>query len=120
MFDFQTPMLSAAIQGLSHKVYDSYVLPMYETTYDMQLYEDDKSAILGWGAGRHDQTLYTIFAQAQKLELYPQGWLTLDNGIKMHYHWDKSLIGDHTTIYHSRGDLYQGGFLKNIIFKEKI
>lgn len=55
--------LEAGIQGLSLKVYDEYVLPMYHLSYNIHLFEDDGTAPWGFGGARHDQTLFSIRAR---------------------------------------------------------
>lgn len=57
-----THMLSAGYQGISRKYFESYVLPVYEYTTSIDLFKDDGSAERGFGAGRHDQTLFSIQA----------------------------------------------------------
>ena len=61
--------ISAGTQGLSRLVYDDYVLPMYELSKNLALFEDDGSAKLGFGKGRHDQNLFSILAYHNKYKL---------------------------------------------------
>lgn len=110
-----TYMISGGVQGISRSLWDSYVFPCYLTAKDLSLYEDDKSAQLGWGAARHDQCIFSIFAQVLGLELYPEGAFKLDNGSYVNQHWDKNKITNESTFYVSRGDYnFLGGFKKYI------
>ncbi len=105
-------MIDAGFQGVSRKLYESYVLPVYQLASDLTLFTDDGSARLGFGAARHDQTLFSIFANAEKLTFNSQGWtdLTVDGkACPFHIHWDRQEITDKTTIYRSRADYHFGG-----------
>lgn len=107
-----TVMIDAGFQGISREVYEKYVLPVYKLAGDLSLFADDGSAKLGFGAGRHDQTLFSIFAQAERLKMNCQGWTNLQvdgKAVPFHIHWDRAEISDHTCIYRSRGDCYFGG-----------
>lgn len=55
--------LSAGLQGLSKKVYDDYVLPMYQLACEFHWFEDDGTAPWGFGGCRHDQPLFSILAR---------------------------------------------------------
>ncbi len=56
------------IQGVSRAIYDSYVMPMYEFTKDLKIFEDDGSSMYGFGWARHDQTIYSIFVRLYGFE----------------------------------------------------
>lgn len=106
-------MIDAGLQGFSSSVYQSYILPVYNLTYDLSFFADDGSAKLGFGAGRHDQTLFSVYAYSAKLKMLPQGWmnLTIDGyEIPFHIHWDQDAVEKDTSIYRSR---------KNVGFREK-
>jgi len=62
--------ISAGFQGLSRKVYEDYVLPMYELSKNIQLFEDDCTTPNGFGTGRHDQTLFSIFVKLLGLNVH--------------------------------------------------
>lgn len=55
--------ISAGIQGLSKRLYDSYVMPIYRLSFDIANFEDDGSCPKGFGWARHDQTLFSIQAR---------------------------------------------------------
>ncbi len=61
--------IEAGFQGLSRKVYQNYVYPMYELARDIKNFEDDGSAPSGFGHARHDQTLFNIYARLLKLDV---------------------------------------------------
>lgn len=61
--------LSAGIQGVTRSVYDSYVMPMYELSKDINNFIDDGTAPEGFGTARNDQTLFSIQARLQHLPI---------------------------------------------------
>lgn len=108
----ETPMIDAGFQGISREVYSNYVKPMYELSADLTLFEDDGSSPLGFGAGRHDQTLFSIFANLEKFKLNNQGWSILNvdgEEVPFHMHWDRPEVNSQTVIYRSRKDMQYGG-----------
>ena len=109
----QTLMISPGLQGLSRMVYDSYVLPTYMAAKDLTLFADDGTCPLGFGAARHDQPVFSIYAYLNKLHIHPQGWanVLVDGAlVKQHIHWDRREINDQTVIYQSRWHYrYKGG-----------
>jgi hypothetical protein len=54
--------IRGGFQGLSRSMYESYVLPIYQLTYDIRNFEDDGTAPLGFGSARNDQPLFSIYA----------------------------------------------------------
>ncbi|HLB94296.1 MAG TPA: hypothetical protein VJJ81_03530 [Candidatus Babeliales bacterium] len=85
-------LISAGVQGLSRAVYDNYVLPVYNLAQNFELFKDDGSAKLGFGAGRHDQIIYTIFAYQNNFQIYHNGWMDLKvNGktAPLYAHWNR-------------------------------
>jgi hypothetical protein len=63
--------ISAGFQGLTHSLYNNYVLPMYENSKDIELFVDDGTSSGGFGWGRCDQTLFSIYARLLKLHIFP-------------------------------------------------
>lgn len=100
-----TLTIIASIQGLSRSLNEKYVLPMYRLAFNLDLFKDDGSAKQGFGAGRHDQTLFSIFAVTQKYRyhtIYYDGWTKLQvNGkdVPFHFHWEPSCVNEQTCIY---------------------
>jgi len=91
---------------------------MYQHSKELDLFEDDGTAKFGYGEGRHDQTLFTVYALCLKLHIYDEGWLNLSirgKAIPVHIHWDKKTLNENTVIYRSRHDIkFQGGKTKFI------
>lgn len=120
-FDEHTYMIDAGLQGLSRQLMSDYVLPMYYCAHNIQLFKDDGSAPFGYGAGRHDQTLFTLFAHWLKLTIHDEGFNFLNLGIEgklIHIDWNRANINKHTIIYRSRGDyMFNGGMTQYIRFK---
>ena len=78
----------------------------------MTLFADDGSARLGFGAGRHDQTLFSIYACVEKLNLNSQGWSKLKvegKEVLFHSHWDQKEVNNQTSLYSSRWEYMFGG-----------
>jgi hypothetical protein len=55
--------IDAGFQGISRKIKESFIDPMYELSKDINNFIDNGSCPNGWGTGRHDQTLYSILAR---------------------------------------------------------
>ncbi len=55
--------MSAGIQGVSRKIYDAYVMPMYELSKDINNFIDDGSTPDGFGTARNDQPIFSIQAR---------------------------------------------------------
>lgn len=84
--------ISAGVQGLTRAVYDNYVLPVYNLAKNLDLFKDDGSAALGFGAGRHDQIIYTIYAYQNNFKIYHNGWMNLKidgKTVPLHAHWNR-------------------------------
>lgn len=62
--------ISAGFQGLSRKMYNSYVKPMYELSKNILLFADDGTAPNGYGWARHDQALFSIYARKLNLHVH--------------------------------------------------
>jgi len=68
----------AGVQGLTRALLNDYVLPLYQNSYDISLFEDDGSAPLGWGEARHDQILSSIYVHRIGYILNELGWSTIE------------------------------------------
>lgn len=55
--------IEAGFQGITRKIAETYVEPMYRLAFDLTNFQDDGSAPWGFGGGRHDQTLFSIIGQ---------------------------------------------------------
>lgn len=120
LMDKTTMEIDGGFQGLSRAMYKEYVLPMYRLASRLELFEDDGSAKLGYGAGRHDQILFSIFANLLKLKFEPQGWMNLSvdgKTVPIHLHWDSKEVNTKTTIYRSRHNIDFKRFEKHIRYR---
>jgi len=75
--------ISAGLQGLSRKVYDSYVYPMYTLAKDIRNFEDDGTCPRGFGFGRHDQALFSIMAKDLGFEILGGASFKLSNNARI-------------------------------------
>lgn len=101
--------ISAGLQGLSrdHKVvYKDYILPMYQHAHDLTLFADDGTSKNGFGAGRHDQPLFSIYAYLNNLTINSEGvsHIMVDGqDQQIHIHWHPDCISEqHTAIFQCR------------------
>lgn len=81
ILDPNTYGINGGFQGLTHKLYNNYVLPMYEHSKNLTLFIDDGTTPKGFGTGRHDQTLFSIYVRLLHLEIFKlrsPNWLTAD------------------------------------------
>ena len=62
--------LEAGLMGLSSQIYDSFVMPVYELSKDIRYFIDDGSCPDGFGYGRHDQTIYSIYAHLNNYTIH--------------------------------------------------
>lgn len=70
ILDAQPRGLEAGFMGFTRSIYDSVVLPMYRLTFDIRNFQDDGSAVLGFGMARYEQTLFSIFAFLNNLYIH--------------------------------------------------
>lgn len=108
ILDKDTMMIAGGVQGISHKIRESYILPIYNLASDLSFFADDGSAKMGFGAGRHDQTLFSIYGNLLKFQVHNgEGYSELfiqENKIPFHYHWNQNKINEQTCIYSCRWD----------------
>jgi len=101
--ELETVGINAAMQCLNHKYYNTYVLPAYECSKDMNMFIDDGTAFGGVLCGRHDQSLFGVFAARNNMT--PCGPnITLATGERIYITDTASQVDGATMIYHSRGD----------------
>lgn len=113
ILDKSTIGLSAGVQGLSRKMCDSYVIPMYECVRDdFRAFVDDGTTPNGFGTGRHDQPLFSIYAYLLGLNVFIEdhgdGCLmnltTLDDRtVPIQITWRPECVNEYTVLWHSRG-----------------
>ena len=73
-FNLDQPILNelgidAGFMGVSRRVYNTFVKPVYELSFDINNFIDDGTCPGGYGMGRHDQTLFSIFARKLNLDI---------------------------------------------------
>jgi len=103
ILDKNTLEFDAGFQGVSRLMYENYVMPMYRLASHLELFADDGSAKLGFGAGRHDQVLFSIHAHLlnPKTKFNSYGWsnLTIDGRPHpINVQWEASKVTGETTI----------------------
>lgn len=82
LLDPATLGIWAGFQGLTRKLFNSYVIPLYELTKNLKYFQDDGSAPWGFGGARHDQTLVSIYGRLLNLEVFSSSktcYLDVDN-----------------------------------------
>jgi hypothetical protein len=121
ILDKNTMELDGGCQGLSSAVYLDYVLPMYNLASDLTLFMDDGSARLGFGEGRHDQILFSIYANKLGYKFFLHGWTMLRvdaKDVAFHTHWNGKEINESTSIYRSRCDINTSYYEKYIHLRD--
>lgn len=109
VMDKNTQMIAGGVQGLSRYLYFDYIFPLYLIAGKLEFFSDDGSANLGFGSGRHDQTLMSILVRGKKYHVMnPDGWSNLkinNQNIPFHYHWNPDeVIPAETTLFSCRWD----------------
>jgi len=61
--------LSGGFMGLTQKLYDNFVFPMYKLAHNIENFVDDGTTPNGFGTGRHDQVLFSIHAKLLNLTI---------------------------------------------------
>jgi len=112
--------IDAGFQGVSRKVYDEYVLPMYELSKDIKNFEDDGTSPNGWGMARHDQTLFSIQARKLKYNVQVHDNDNIDcnlfvdgNNKKIHITHDPKRVTNNTVIFRSRWNIQYDSYKLN-------
>lgn len=96
-----TKIISAGIQGLSHKYCATYLMPVYELVSEIEIFADDGTARLGFGQGRHDQIIFSIYAALNGMQINRAGWQNIvvdGKRVPLHCHWDRKLLNQYSAI----------------------
>lgn len=114
--------------GVSRKSRQYLVDPLYATTSNMRLFEDDGTASQGFGSARSEETVLSLFAYLHGLTVWTQDY-TQKNPIILHtggrnhefyLTWNKGCVNEQTAVYHSRTDLsYYAEYSKALRFNNK-
>ena len=67
----QTQGICGGFQGVSRAVYKKYIVPVYNLAHDLKLFKDDGTCPQGFGWGRHDQALFSVYVNLLKLKSSP-------------------------------------------------
>ena len=89
------------------------MVTLYKFSNNLRLFEDDGTTVNGFGSGRHDQIVLSVFAYLHGLTIYQQDYrqhipmyLNVDTQNREFYiTWDGDHVNEKTCLYHSRGDL---------------
>ena len=113
--------IDAGFQGISRKIYNDYVLPMYELSKDINNFVDNGTCPQGWGTGRHDQTLFSILARKLKYNILIHGkeisYLNINNKqIPFHLTHLPNELKSETHIFRSRWKITQESLNNSLFF----
>ena len=62
--------ISAGLQGLTKAMLKEYILPVYEFSKNIHLFEDDGSCAKGFGYARHDQIIFSILVHQNQYRVH--------------------------------------------------
>jgi hypothetical protein len=119
LMDKSTTMIDAGMQGISRdsEFYNKYLMPVCKLASNINLFKDDGSALFGYGAGRHDQTLFTIYAHVLNLNIFPEGFFNYKFNT-YHTHWDRAEVNNQTLVYRCRSDINFDGGRESYLIKK--
>jgi len=101
--------VNAGIQGVSQRHMADYAMDAYLAAHDIGLFVDNGTAAGGKTSGRHDQTLFSVFARKYNMPFFTNG-----NDIKLNTHegvvsvsipYQRHEVKPDMIIYHGRGDI---------------
>ena len=106
------PLLSGTL-GVSRKCIDYLIKPLNQFVLNLRLFEDDGTTENGFGTGRHDQTVLSVFAYLNGLTIHSQDYtqekpmyLNINEKNEEFYiTWNQQFVNKKTYIYNSRCDL---------------
>lgn len=109
----QIGMLSAGLLGVTKRIQASLIQPVYDLvrTDSLALFADDGSAPAGFGAARHDQTLFSIYAHLNGLRITGANkviFVKMPPGPQQPFN-SFCIGGNSATIFKSRWDLHAAG-----------
>lgn len=124
ILDATTPGVAGGFQGITKKIYDSYILPMYHLAKDLRHFVDDGTTPNGFGTGRHDQPLFSIHAHLQGLRIHimdptQKNPIMLDTGnrkVPFYITWNPKYVTRTTEIFQCRWR-YAGDYSSFIIYR---
>ncbi len=103
----------AGVVGFSYKVVECLINPLFECSKDLTWFIDDGSTPDGYGTGRYEQTLLSLFAHLSGLSIFTQddsqiAPIRLSNEHsteKFYITWIESRVDERTHIYSSRNSM---------------
>lgn len=121
----ETSGMEAGFMGITKKIYDTFIYPMYKLTFDLRYFADDGTCPNGFGECRHDQTLFSIFALTNNYRIFhhfknPTQMLSLDIDGKLypfHIACNPEDRIPQTTVYRARFDVNPEYFSQFIHYK---
>ena len=121
LLDNQTHGIDAGFMGISKKIEQDFVNPMYEFSKNIKLFFYDGTCPEGWGTGRHDQTLFSILAKKNNYNILIHdrednpSYLSFDDKkIKIHITHLPHRVKPETDIFRSRWNLNQQNINNNV------
>jgi hypothetical protein len=115
--------IDAGFQAVSRRLRDNYVMPMYELAKEIRNFIDDGTCPEGWGTARHDQTLFSIYAQklGYKILLHDRDnvecVMSYDGKTEpFHLTHAASRVKPETNVFRSRRSISQETFNDNVKF----
>lgn len=62
--------MEAGFMGITKRIYDCFIYPMYQLSFDLRYFADDGSCPEGFGYCRHDQTLFSLLAILNNMTIF--------------------------------------------------
>ncbi|MEX0671808.1 MAG: hypothetical protein WD068_00465 [Candidatus Babeliales bacterium] len=121
--DFNENCVAGGHLGFSRKLYKTIVHPIYQHVKDLRFFADDGTTPDGFGTGRHDQILWSIYIRKYQLPVMPaDGWMMLNvdgNDVPFHMHWHYQGVTKDTTLLQCRSGWFYD-HLQYIQYKEAL
>ncbi len=110
------PGMEAGFMGVTKKIYDQFILPMYRFSFDLRYFADDGSCPEGFGYCRHDQALFSLVALTNNMTIFhhyamPQEMLYLNvrgQMLPFHIACVPEARTSQTNVYRARFDVNPG------------
>jgi len=122
MLDDNVQGIESGLMGITPEIKEAFVRPAYEMSSNLAAFIDDGSSSGGFGSGRHDQTLFSIFALQNDLEIFhhfnepDQDFILEDH--PFHIACNQVDCKEETHVYCSRNDFNLSDYYPYIHFKK--
>ncbi|GMU19491.1 MAG: hypothetical protein AMXMBFR12_06830 [Candidatus Babeliales bacterium] len=119
--------MEAGFMGVTKRIYNQFIFPMYILSYDMRYFTDDGSCPEGFGYCRHDQALFSLFALINNMTIFHHYASIKDvfyleiKGEKFPFHIacvPEARI-DETNVYRARFDVNPNDYIPFIHWRQK-